>query len=144
MWGKIFGVLFLILGGIVWSVFEYLGFGRMLDDDIEVVSGKKAAKRRWKNCNGNFFSKLFYIGYVDEVKKWHYAIFLCYMVSYPLFLLSCILLVILGDIHILRYVMIVLFIIWFLPSSIAAFDRYGLYRENLVRPRPKKIGKGKQ
>lgn len=141
MAGSIIGAFFLTLACVALFFVAYWGpFGTMLSDDIEIISGKKAARSRWKISKGNFIQKLFYVGFIDKIKKWHYFLLICFMMTFPVTVVLCDILIIIGNNLIIRYVLIVSGCICLLSSVIASFERYGLYWYSVKR-RPKKEGK---
>ena len=145
MFGKIISAFFLIVMGVALFFIDYFGpFSKMLEDDIEIVSGKKAARRRWKNDKYKLIEKFFYIGYLDKVKRWHYILFIIYVVAFLVCVIFGAILIITGNKNdLLRDIFIIGIVIAGLTSGIAAFDRFSLYKGNVVRRRPKKEGKNK-
>ncbi len=141
MIGNIVGAFLFSLACAALFVVAYLGpFGTMLSDDIEIVSGKKAARRRWKISKGNFIQKLFYVRFIDKIKKWHYFLLICFMISFPIAVISFDILIIFGNNIIIRYILIVSGGICLLSTIIDSFDRHNLYWYS-VRRRPRKQGK---
>lgn len=142
MVSKIIGAIILTVGGSFLYIINYLGpIGTMLNDDIEVISGKKAARRRWKNSNGNIIKKFLYFGYTDKIKRRHYFTFICYAISFPICIILCDILIILGMNVILRNIFIIFVLISSISLLLASFSHYKQYRGNKVRRRPKKVGK---
>lgn len=142
MISKIFGAILVTISGCILFIIAYLGpIGTMLNDDIEIVSGKKAARRRWKNSTENAIKKFLYLGFIKNIKRRHYFIFVCYAISFPICIILCDVLIILGKHGLLRNIFIIFLSISLISLMLASFSHYKQYKGNIVRRRPKKVGK---
>lgn len=118
-------------------VIAYLGaFYVTLSDDIEVNRGKKALKNKRKQYKG-FWKKFFFLDFKEHIKKWHYFLFICFLVLFPVTLIFIDLLI-LFDKSIFRVLMLIFGIPCVATILISSFSRWSLYRGNIIRRRPPK------
>lgn len=138
MLNKIFTLLFINFGSVFLFAMLYLGpFGVMLSDDIEIYHGKNLARHRWKLSKGNFFNKLLYLEHKEHLVKWHYYLFISFLVSYTAFVI-CFNILILVFNETLQTLLLILSTICCVTVGISLSVRWSLYSGNIVRRRPKK------
>jgi len=138
MQDKILTLLFINIGSVFLFAMLYLGpFGVMLSDDIEIYHGKNLARHRWKLSKGNFLSKLLYLEHRKHLVKWHYYLFICFLVSYIAFVV-CFNIMIFVFTETLQIISLILSTICCVTVGISFSVRWYLYSGNIVRRRPKK------
>lgn len=118
-------------------VIAYLGaFYVTLSDDIEVNRGKKALKNKRKQYKG-FWKKFLFLDFKEHIEKWHYFLFICFLILFPVTLIFIDLLI-LFDKSIFRVLMLIIGIPCVATILISSFSRWSLYRGNIIRRRPPK------
>lgn len=128
-------VVNLIMVVCFWTTY-FGSFDVMLSDDIEVNAGKKVLRKVRKKYKG-FWKKFLFLDFRKKIDKWHYFLFICFLVSSFVTIIFINLLLIF-DREIFRIMMLVSIIPYFISSTIATFNRWNLYKWNTVRRRPPK------
>lgn len=133
MLGKILEAALLLLIGAACYLIFYTTFAKVLCDDWEFGHGKSAVKKRSKK-KLTFWQRFLFLDFRPKVKKWHYALFVFYLISFPVFwLLSCGCLL-MGDPRLPGWVQW-LAAPWIGSVVVASCVRWRLYAWNMVRPR---------
>jgi len=137
MMGIIFETLLVNVLFACGFIITYRGaFCVTLSDDIEISAGKKTLRKIHKKHN-NFWKKFMFLHFKEHINRYHYILFLCFIVSYPIAMVFLNLLIIF-DTQIFRVLFLSFCSISFFASMLSSFVRWGLYRGNIVRPRPPK------
>ena len=61
----------------------YVAFGGMFASDIRANAGRRTLRRARKKYKG-FWKKFLYLDFKDRISRWHYFVFILFMVSFPL------------------------------------------------------------
>lgn len=129
------------------SIIGYLGsFCVILRDDIEIYSGKSTVKKAWGKQK-NLLRKYLFLDFKHFIPTKHYVLMWVYVCSSILTIIG----VPFYDLfygtkysEIPRVVCLISFHSAMLSAALIIRVRYGLYRGNKIRKRPKKQGKHKK
>lgn len=108
----------------------------MLSDDIEFNRSRRTLKRKRKKEKG-FWKKFLFLDLKQYTDKWHYFLFVCFLILSPI-VLFCIDAFIITENEIFRTLFMISGGILFVITSIASTVRWSLYKGNMIRKRPTK------
>ena len=117
-------------------ILSYYGaFYVCLSDDVEFNYGKNRMKNRRKKQKG-FLKKFLFLDIKNEVIQWHYIAFWVNLISFIIALIAWNIYIIYIN-EVIKIILIITGVIFFLTSTIITFVRWPLYRGNKVRSRKK-------
>lgn len=108
----------------------------MLSDDIEFNRSRRTLKRKRKKEKG-FWKKFLFLDLKQYTDKWHYFLFVCFLILSPI-VLFCIDAFIITENEIFRTLFMISGGILFVITSITSTVRWSLYKGNMIRKRPTK------
>lgn len=135
--GKVAAAVFVNI--LFFSAFIFIYFGAFystLADDIEISAGRKTL-RKIRKKHSEFWEKFMFIHFFKHISKYHYFLFLCFIITYPIAVILLNLIIIFNT-KLSKTLFLGFGTISFVAIMLSTFARWNLYRGNIVRRRPKR------